>query len=196
MSEADQQRFGAIYESTRSKITAYVLRRAASREDAADVVADIFEIAWRKLDEIPGSPDDILWLYVTARHVLANHNRRLRRGDDLAARIADGLAVVDQSEEPTDENSLIALSCLRSLPEGDRELLMLTAWDGLSGADAGRVLGCSPTAARIRLHRARARLNAEINRTNALQKQARAGGHEQVDSGNTSQLVPEEVVET
>src|SRR5665213_1723515 len=195
MSEADEERFGAIYESTRPLITAYALRRTASREDTADVVADTYEIAWRKLDDIPGSPDDVLWLYVTARRVLSNHHRRHRRRDELATRIADGLGTIDRSEEPIDEDSLVALSCLRSLPEEDRELLMLTAWDGLSGADAGRALGCSPTAARIRLHRARARLNAEISRTKAPQKHGRAGGHEQVDRGDVSQPAPEEVVE-
>ncbi|MGD0881488.1 MAG: sigma-70 family RNA polymerase sigma factor [Acidimicrobiales bacterium] len=196
MSEADEERFSAIYESTRSKIVAYVLRRTACREDAADVVAETFEIAWRRLDDIPDSPDDVLWLYVTARYVLANHHRRLRRGDDLTTRIAEGLGVAVQSEDPIDEDSLVALFCLRSLPEEDRELLMLVTWDGLSGADAGRVLGCSPTAVRIRLHRARARLTTEISRMNAPQKQAMVGGHELVDSGDASRRVPEEVIET
>jgi len=195
MSEADEQRFHALYESTRSLIISYALRRTASPEDAADAVADTFEIAWRKLHDVPASPDDVLWLYVTARHVLANSGRRRRRRSELTSRLAESLRGVELAENPIDEDSLVALSCLKSLPEEDRELLMLTAWDGLNGADAGRVLGCSPTAARIRLHRARARLNAEIAQAAAIGKQAQAGRHEPLDGREVSQPVPEEVVE-
>jgi RNA polymerase sigma-70 factor (ECF subfamily) len=195
MSEADEQRFCALYESTRPRITAYALRRTAFREDAADVVAETFEIAWRKQEDIPASPDDLLWLYVTARHVLANTGRRRHRRDELAYRLAEGLRVVDLIENPVDGEGLFALSCLRSLPEEDRELLMLTAWEGLNGADVGRVLGCSPTAVRIRLHRARTRLRAEMNLTTGRGKQAQVGRHEPVDVGEVSQLAPEEVVE-
>jgi RNA polymerase sigma-70 factor (ECF subfamily) len=47
---------------------------------------------------------------------------------------------------------------LRALRPRDREVLLLTAWDGLNASEAAAVLGCSPTAYRIRLHRARRRL--------------------------------------
>ena len=103
MSEADEQRFCGLYESTRPQIIAYALRRTVSREDAADVVADTFEIAWRKLDDVPASPDDLLWLYVTARHVLANNGRRRRRRSELTSRLADGLRAVDLADDPMDE---------------------------------------------------------------------------------------------
>src|ERR687898_3426352 len=45
---------------------------------------------------------------------------------------------------------------------GDQEILRLVAWDGLAPAQAGMVLGCSPGAARVRLHRARRRLAQEL----------------------------------
>ena len=79
MSEAREDRFCALYEWTRPQILAYVLRRTASRDDAADVVAETFEIAWRRLDDVPSGQAGLLWLYVTARYVLANHGRRVRR---------------------------------------------------------------------------------------------------------------------
>ncbi|HXO07260.1 MAG TPA: sigma factor-like helix-turn-helix DNA-binding protein [Solirubrobacteraceae bacterium] len=47
---------------------------------------------------------------------------------------------------------------LDALSANDRELLLLVAWDGLSPAQAGSVLGLTPAAARSRLHRARRRL--------------------------------------
>ena len=53
MSEAREDRFCALHEGTRPHIIAYALRRTASPDDAADVVAETFEIAWRRLDDIP-----------------------------------------------------------------------------------------------------------------------------------------------
>jgi RNA polymerase sigma factor (sigma-70 family) len=54
------------------------------------------------------------------------------------------------------------ISALKRLPEPQRELLLLVAWDGLSVGEAAQVVGCSPTTARGRLHRGRHRLKTEL----------------------------------
>jgi RNA polymerase sigma-70 factor (ECF subfamily) len=53
--EEREHRFRALYEAARPRVAAYALRRVASHEDAADVVAETFTIAWRRLDNIPGA---------------------------------------------------------------------------------------------------------------------------------------------
>jgi RNA polymerase sigma-70 factor (ECF subfamily) len=194
MSEADEERFCSLYESARPRIIAYALRRSTSPEDAADIVAETFEVAWRRLDDVPAGPDSLLSLYVTARHVLANSGRKTRRRDEIATRLAYELRAAHVDGDPLGEEGLLALSCLHSLPEDDRELLMLTGWDGLSGAEAGRVLGCSATAARIRLHRARLRLNEAMAQIAGPEKHARPIGR--TSGGETDHRpAPEEVVE-
>ena len=60
-------------------VLAYALRRAAGPEDAADVVAETFLIAWRRLSDIPAGAEARLWLYGVARHTLANQRRGERR---------------------------------------------------------------------------------------------------------------------
>jgi RNA polymerase sigma factor (sigma-70 family) len=162
MSDARAERFTTLYEETRSRIVAYAMRRTASREDAADVVADVYAVAWQKFDEVPEGHAGLLWLYATARHLLANRRRRLRRNSMLVERIASELGDVPFADAPQDEERLVALLCLRSLPDDQREVLMLASWEGLNAAEIGRVLNCSPVAARIRLHRARAQLRAEM----------------------------------
>lgn len=77
-------------------------------------------------------------------------------------RLTDQLVSVDLRQEATEEDGLVALACLGALSDEERELLMLASWEGLTSAEIGRVLGCSPTAARIRLHCARSRLKASI----------------------------------
>ena len=193
MSEAKEDRFCALYQWTRPRILAFALRRTSSREDAADVLAETFEIVWRRLDDIPTGQAGLLWLYVTARYVLANQGRRACRRDDVASRLADELRRVPLQTGAPDEESLVMQSCLASLSPDERELLMLAGWEGLRAAEIGRVLGCSPTAARIRLHRARVRLNTEIDALAPLEKRSEARGHVH-DRGVENHGTPEEVL--
>jgi RNA polymerase sigma-70 factor (ECF subfamily) len=57
---------------------------------------------------------------------------------------------------------MMARLALGRMTEDDRELLMLAGWEGLDSVQLACVLGCSPAAARIRLHRARSRLVKEM----------------------------------
>jgi DNA-directed RNA polymerase specialized sigma24 family protein len=47
---------------------------------------------------------------------------------------------------------------------GDREVLLMTAWDGLSSREAATALGCSRAAAKVRLFRAKRRLRSELDK--------------------------------
>lgn len=63
--------------------------------------------------------------------------------------------------EPLTESALSA--AFARLGEADREVLALEAWEGLRGDGIAAVLGCTPGAARVRLHRARRRLAAALS---------------------------------
>jgi RNA polymerase sigma-70 factor (ECF subfamily) len=54
------------------------------------------------------------------------------------------------------------LDAVRHLPYREREALHLVVWEGLSTEDAAKVIGCSPNAIRIRVHRARRRLTDRL----------------------------------
>jgi RNA polymerase sigma-70 factor, ECF subfamily len=140
-------------------VLAYALRRtdAASAED---VVAEVFLIAWRREDRVPET-DPVLWLYSVARRVLANQRRAARRRDALVAVLGPLARRHTGDPEPAGSPLRVALARLR--PD-DREVLMLTAWEGLDASQAGVVLGCTAQAVHTRLHRARGRLQAELDR--------------------------------
>lgn len=169
--------FRVLYESTRPRILAYALRRMVSPEDAADVVAETFAISWRRLDVVPSGDEALLWLYATCRRVIANDRRGEHRRSELTVRVGAQLrrAVNDRSEPGAD--ALLAARALERLRDDDRELLMLVAWEGLSSAELAHVLECSPTAARIRLHRARARLLIEMERVGLVSTHGPSSGH-------------------
>jgi RNA polymerase sigma factor (sigma-70 family) len=150
-----KDRFESIYEVNFAPILGYAMRRTASADDAADVVAQTFLTAWRRLDEVPDGSQARLWLYGVARRVLANYRRGERRRAELSSRLSGEL--VHRYPEYSGELAAVAV-VFRSLPEADRELLALAAWEGLDSAQLAAVLGCSANAARIRLHRARGKL--------------------------------------
>jgi RNA polymerase sigma factor (sigma-70 family) len=156
-----RRRFEEIYAANHVPILGYALRRTLNSDDAADVLAETFLAAWRRLDELPDGPQSRLWLYGTARRVLANQHRGERRRLALADRLKADLAI---SYRPPDHSGELAEigTAFRRLAETDRELLALAGWEGLDAAGIATVLGCSANAARIRLHRARRRLAAEL----------------------------------
>ena len=160
----DEDRFRRAYADNFAALLAYALRRAAQPEDAADVVAETFLVAWRRRQEMPAGDEARLWLYGVARRVLANQTRggvrRERLGERLRQRITAAVATELGSTDPGSEvpERLAVQGALARLGELDREVLMLTVWEGLEPREAAAVLRVSPAAVRTRLSRARARL--------------------------------------
>jgi RNA polymerase sigma factor (sigma-70 family) len=156
-------RFEVLYAKHYGAILAYAIRRTSTRDDAQDVVAEVFTTAWRQMDRLPGEPGDRLWLYGIARRVVARHHRGRRRRSRLKARLTlersnSPMQAVDH-EQPRIEILRLAIERLPSL---DREALKLVMWDRLSHEEAARILGCSANALGVRLHRARNRLQEEL----------------------------------
>jgi RNA polymerase sigma-70 factor (ECF subfamily) len=98
------------------------------------------------------------WLLGVARRVVANQRRAAGRRTALRERVAHQPGDGGELETPP------IVQALGRLSEGDREVVLLCAWEGLSIEEAATALGCSPTAAKVRLHRARRRLRAELDR--------------------------------
>jgi RNA polymerase sigma-70 factor, ECF subfamily len=150
----DESVFAGLYVEHGRDVLAYAVRRAASPEDAADVVAETFLVAWRRLEDVPCGFEARLWLFGVARRALANQ----RRGE----RLRSELRVAVSAEPAMGGERTAALLALQRLDESDRELLLLAAWEELDAGQIARVLGISAGAARSRLHRARRRLRRQL----------------------------------
>jgi RNA polymerase sigma-70 factor, ECF subfamily len=146
------QRFEWIYEEHRDAVRAYV-RRRAPESIVDDLVADVFVVCLRRIEDVPRDP--LPWLYGVARKTLANE-RRKRRDAPLAPEIS-------HEPEPAGDPKLAV--AFAALSDADREILRLVAWEGLSLREAARVLECKPVAARVRYHRAKSRLAAKLEAT-------------------------------
>jgi RNA polymerase sigma-70 factor (ECF subfamily) len=141
-------------------MASYCSWRTGSRDEAEDAVAEIFLIAWRKIDLVPDGDDARAWLYATARRVTANTRRSIRRRDALEKRVSrEPFAEVPSPEVRATEEANV-LEALTALSELDREVLLLVEWEGLSPSELATVLECAEVTARGRLHRARARFRS------------------------------------
>lgn len=152
-------RFERLFRDHYAEILRYSARRIDA-DAAQDIATDTFLVAWRRLDEIVPTAERA-WLFATARHLLANEYRSGERRERLFARL-EVAAHIGRLTEPefadlvADRDQVIRL--LNQLPADGREALELLEWEGLTSAEAARVVGCTSTAMRVRAHRARKRL--------------------------------------
>jgi RNA polymerase sigma-70 factor (ECF subfamily) len=146
-------RFDPLFEAHHQAIYRYCVRRVGIA-DAEDAAADVFAVAWRRLDDMPDGEAARLWLYGVAYRVVGNQYRSRMRRRRLTARLR-AERVNPQAVDPEIE----ALhSALGALAPSDQELLRLSSWDGLDRSEIALVLGIKENAVDQRLHRARARL--------------------------------------
>jgi len=175
------QRFEALFEAHYRDLAAYARRRGLVPADADDLTANVFVVAWRRMDDVPSGEEALMWLYGVAFNELRNFRRTIRRRTRLVARLASTTAM-PAPEDPTDVSANSIRAALDALSSGDREIVLLASGEGLSSSQLGTVLGCSELAARTRLHRARARLADLLGFDTALQRPRRAGHEVHVKS--------------
>jgi RNA polymerase sigma-70 factor (ECF subfamily) len=163
----DPDALEAFYREHVEAVQRFVARRVSDPHLAADLTADVFLAA---IDSAAGYRSDLgpprAWLFGVARNVLAMHVRRGIREARAVGRLhgrrlldPDSVQrIVERIDAERDARELLA--ALDDLEDGQRAVVELVAVDGLTPAEAAAVLGVTPVAVRVRLHRARRRLVA------------------------------------
>lgn len=170
MEMADSEVFGRLYDAHHAPVMAYCARRAG-RQAAADLTAEVFTVAWRRLDDVPSGDGSLPWLYGVAYRVVSHHWRSRGRRQRL------GILLSSQPQPPDSgpevqvvrreeyDRVIRALSYLR---EKDQEVLRLCMWEELSHEQVAVVLGTKVPAVRQRFHRAKKALLREFERTGGM----------------------------
>jgi RNA polymerase sigma-70 factor, ECF subfamily len=154
--DESEARMDELFRRHYRDVAAYV-RRRAEPDLVEDVVAETFLVAWRRLDDVPLEARP--WLLAVARKTLATQRRSLARRRSLLTRLESIPSLHEREERPSD---LGVADALAPLSAKDREAITLVAWDGLSPKEAAAVVGQSPVAFRVRLHRAKQRLRRRL----------------------------------
>lgn len=150
--------FSRCWRGDMPRVLRYVQRHVGP-DDALDVTAEVFTVAWRRWSEVPEPA--LPWLIGVARRVIANSRRTLSRRHRLHSQLQFLHEVTRDHAEPVDPtDKLEAVRRLAGLSDVEREAVLLVAWDGLSSVEAAHVLGLNPATFRKRLSRARRALQA------------------------------------
>jgi RNA polymerase sigma-70 factor, ECF subfamily len=146
--------FDALYRDARDDVYAYAATLLRDAGAAEDVTAQAFERAYRKrrrYDARRGSPR--AWLFGIARNAALDELRRRKRTATMETEPAADTPGPDDEAERALRRAALRVA-LAGLAPRDRELIALKFHAGLDNAELAAVLGCSPTNAGTRLHRA------------------------------------------
>ena len=159
-------RFEQVYADTRVAILGYLLRRCSDPCDAADLLAETYLTAWRRIQDIPDGDQALLWLYGVAHRTLANYHRHRRVENRLAGTLRAQLTheLDRESHTTTARWTSASLIALRPWSVADREVIELSALEQLTPAEIAVMLNKRPGAIRVRLHRIRRALRLHLLR--------------------------------
>jgi len=178
MRTSREARFEAIYRSYLPNVKRYAAS-CLGRDEVDDLVSDTFTAAWRRLDDIPAEAP-LPWLLVACRQQSLNHQRAKRRFVALVEEITRSrprieVELVQHGIRP--DTVLLFQSAVESLGTVDREILVLSAWIGLSDRQIAVVTESNPDRVRQRRHRLERRLAEQMRSADRAEDEWRVCGH-------------------
>ena len=159
-----EKRFLAAHAACHDRIYRYFRRRTDNAATAEDLCAEVFRITWEKTGT--NESLSVMVLFGIAKNVLRTHGRSASRSANLL-----GALQLERNHERNDDDSRLHEALARLGPD-EREVLLLTYWDGFSSSEVSDLLDTSATAVRMRLHRARKELG-RLLKTESLSEGAK-----------------------
>ncbi len=138
--EGDLAAFAELFQLHYPTMLAYAYRLCLQKSDAEDIVQETFIKAARSLQTYRPDAPFLHWLYRICTNTARDWMRKQTRHDRLATELEAG-ARIDEDERCPDH--ALAREALASLPEPLRLAMALVYFEGLSHAEAARVLGCA-----------------------------------------------------
>jgi RNA polymerase sigma-70 factor, ECF subfamily len=165
----DARSIDALLARHEQQIFRFGLRMCGNEDDARDVLQETLLAAFRGLHEFRGEAELSTWLYQIARSFcLKSHRRSAGEPQELvpiekreARSIPTPEARPDARAQAREMGELLQAAIL-SMPESQREVIILRDVEGLSAEEAGQVVGIEVGALKSRLHRARAELRERL----------------------------------
>jgi RNA polymerase sigma-70 factor (ECF subfamily) len=159
-SHGDASAFVSLFDRYHEMIRAFAYRLCLVQSDAQDIAQETFIKAARSLASFRGGSSFRTWLY----RIATNAGRDWLRGKMRAQRLDAALANETPDAAFAEGHAAVA-EALRALPENFREAIVLTFYEGMSHAEAARVLGCAETTVSWRVFRAKRKLKQLLSRS-------------------------------
>src|SRR5436189_3886529 len=153
----DATAFTGLYERYGRMVHGLLLARV-SRDEAEDLVQDVFLTAWRRLDTLRDPAAFGGWIAMIARNRAIDFHRRAPDHVQLP----DGLVARDETNALAEAGGILEI--IRSLPEAYRETLVLRLVEGLTGPEIAARTGLTAASVRVNLHRGMKLLRERLGR--------------------------------
>lgn len=170
-SRDDPAAFRAFYDRFAEAVLGYFQRRVRDPDLALELTAETFAIAFEKRDRFrwmgksPGA-----WLFGIAKRVLLRHHRRnqteqralTRLGVQVGRNDEESLRRIDELIDGSEQRERVRRAFGACRPS-DRIVLQLHVIEQVPYPELAEQLGCTVNAARVRVHRALARVEQQLD---------------------------------
>ncbi len=165
--QGDDEAYATLVRRYQRMIYALTYRMSGSAADAEDLTQDVFICAHRELAHFRTESKFSSWLYRIAMNHCLNWRKRLARREQVhnhwhRENAPDGEPEIAEASPLTQQVN----AALQKLHPKQRAAIVLTTYDGLSHAEAARVLGCSETTVSWRIFAARHKLKRLLKHAN------------------------------
>jgi RNA polymerase sigma-70 factor, ECF subfamily len=172
-SHADESALAALvdqYANALYRVAFSVLRNPS---DAEDAVQEAFLRVLRHRDTLGEVRDHRVWLIRIVWNIVLDRKRRAKtrpETDDVAelARVLPSSGLSAEELAAAAQHHAHVLACVEQLPDKEREVLQLSAFDELSSVEIATVLGITESSVRSRLFRARNLMAGLLNHARNL----------------------------
>lgn len=164
--------FALLFDRHHEAVYAYAVRRVG-RDVADDILSDVFLVAYSQRDRFDVSVESARpWLYGITSNIL----HRRRRSDSALDRLVQSARSTAVPAEPSHAESVarqldaqhewsVVRALLEGLDPGDREAVLLYAWEELTYTQIAEAMAIPVGTVRSRIHRARTYLRESLNQS-------------------------------
>jgi RNA polymerase sigma factor (sigma-70 family) len=167
LSEATRRldQFADKYQQSFPRVFAYVYGRVHNVHEAEDLVSEVFERAFLKMDSLRNDEAFSTWLFTIARNIVTSHARKRGREsavdpDILGSVVATNVSV--ENEILVREEVAAVVECLRNFPQREQDIVSLKFDAELTNRQIARIMGLSEANVRVILFRTLRKLREMI----------------------------------
>jgi len=173
VADGDASCLGTLFERHHRGVYQYCLQLTRSPATSEDLVQDVFLKLLQKAASYRGDGSCKAWIFNIARNVTFDYLRRADRrtvtddeGDSTAEHMVDHRST--EQVAASQQNLHLVARALAEIPAAAREVIWLGRFVFEDYDDLAHALGCTASAARVRMHRAMQQLNATFTRMNGV----------------------------
>jgi len=160
----NKKEYNIAVERHANNLFGYVVKYLRNKQDAQDIVQDVFEKLWKRRKQIP-LENSKAWMFRTGHNALINFSTRHKRTVYGNEHMPEKTVAVDRSFE----NQEVIDLALSLLPPVQKSIVLLRDLEGYNYADIGEILELSESQVKVYLYRARKKIKKQLKNLTIIQ---------------------------